>query len=190
MMYTAAVAVLFGLLYGETARASMPGSALIAFLVGLVGIFLSLYVPRRLFAITMEMDAATVLSRLIRRAAGGSVIVIAASITVWLLIGRLDNPQVIGELYAYAAIGIFLFHGFGETMANHAMYLQRTRQYDSNQLVAVLLTTTLLIFALVLYFLAFDLAKPPELHAYLRDLTAITLTLIGFGRGVYLIAHH
>lgn len=190
MAYISAAAVLFGFLYGETARASIPGSALVAFLLSFTGVFLSLYAPRRLYTITMDMHAATVLSLLIRRAAAGSVVVIATSITVWLLIGRLDEPQVIGELYAYAAIGVFLFHGFGETLANHAIYLQRTRQYNSNQLVAVLLTTTLLIFALVLYFLAFDLARPPELHAYLRDLTVITLVLFGYGHATYLIAHH
>jgi uncharacterized membrane protein YczE len=70
------------------------------------------------------------------------------------------------------------------------MYLQQTHQYNSNQLFAMLVAVTLLLFTLILYFLAFDLARPPDLHAYARDLIAITLTLIGYGRSVYLLARH
>jgi hypothetical protein len=190
MIYVLAVAGLFAVLYGEAAFARAPSAAVIASLVALGGISLSMYVPRRAFGYTNQMHASVVLTQLMRRALVGSGMIISTTVVVWLVIGRLDDPQVFGELYLFSAIGIFIFQGFGETMARHAMYLQQTHQYNSNQLVAVILTITFLLFTLVLYFLAFDLARPPEFHAYIRDLTAISLTLIGYGRAVYLIAHH
>jgi formate-dependent nitrite reductase membrane component NrfD len=87
-------------------------------------------------------------------------------------------------------IALFLFQGWGEVVTRHVMYLQQTHQYNSNQLVALLISVTLLLFILILYFLAFDLARPAELHAYLRDILAITLVLVGHGRALYLMAHH
>lgn len=190
MIYSTIAAISLALLFAETARASGSGLWAILGLVAFTGVLLSLDLPRRLIKFTLEMDAASVLTRLMNRAAVGGVVMFVTSALVWLLMNRYDDPRALGELYAYAAIGVFLFHGFGETMATHAMYLQQTRQYKSNQLVAVLLTVTLLVFTLALYFLAFDLAKPPELHAYVRDMLAITAALIGYGRAVYLMAHH
>jgi hypothetical protein len=190
MIYTLTVSALFALLYGEAAYTYATASSLGAGLVTFTGVFLSLFAPRQLFRYTQQMNASMVLTRLMQRGVLGSGILLVTTLLVWLVIGRLDNPGVFGELYAFSAIGVFIFQGLGETMTGHAMYLQQTHQYNSSQLVAVLLTITLLLFTLVLYFLAFDLARPPEFHAYFRDLTAITLTLIGYGRAVYLIAHH
>lgn len=190
MVYLVVVGGMFGLLFGETAGTVAPEKQVPAGLVAFAGLVLSLAIPPRLFRYTTESGAAVVLTQLMKRAAFGSGIILTTTLATWLLIGRLDNPRVLGELYVFTAIGIFILQGFGETIARHTMYLQQTHQYNSNQLVAVLLTVTLLLFTLALYFLAFDLARPPEFHAYLRDLTAITLLLIGYGRAVYLIAHH
>jgi len=190
MIYMLVVAGVFGLLYGEAAHARAPESTFTAGIIAFGGVTLSLLVPRGIFKYTNQDEASFVLTQLMRRAALGSGLMLASTIAVWLLIMRINDPGFFGELYLFTATGIFIFQGFGETMARHVMYLQQTRQYNSNQLVAVLLTVTLLLFALVLYFLAFDLARPPDFHAYFRDLTAITLTLIGYGRAVYLMAHH
>lgn len=190
MLYVLSVAALFALLYGEASYPQTQGIGLASGLVGGVGVSLSLLLPPLFLRYDNNMNASGVLTRLMQRAALGSGIVLATTLVVWLVIGRLDDPRVLGELYAFAAIAVFLFQGFAETMTRHTMYLQQTHQYNSNQLVAVLLAVTLLIFTLILYFLAFDLARPADLHAYLRDLTAITLVLIGYGRAVYLMAHH
>jgi hypothetical protein len=96
----------------------------------------------------------------------------------------------LGELYVYTLIGIFLFQAIGEVITNHVLYLQRTHQYNSNQLFALLAGIALLLFVMILYFLAFDLAQPPDLHNYVRDMLAITLVLGGYGRAVFLMAHH
>ena len=190
MIYIVAVSGLFGILFGEAAHSHAPESALATGLITLGGVLLSLFVPAQLFKYSNQTNASVVLTQLMRRAVVGSGMILATTVLVWLVIGRLDDPRVFGELYVFGAIGIFVFHGLGETMTRHTMYLQQTHQYNSNQLVAVLLTVTLLLFTLILYFLAFDLARPPEFHPYFRDLTAITLILIGYGRAVYLIAHH
>ncbi len=95
-----------------------------------------------------------------------------------------------GELYLFTVMALSLFQGFGEVIPRHVIYLQQTRQYNSNQLFAMLVAATLILFSLILYFLAFDLARPPDFHAYARNLIAITLALVGFGRSVYLMAHH
>ncbi len=190
MLFSLTVAVSFGLLYGEAVYARVPDSALGAAIISFGGVLLSLIVPAQVFHYTNRDDASLVLTQLMRRAALGSGLMLASTISVWLLVGRWNDPGFFGELYLFTALAVFLFQGFGVTVTRHVMYLQQTHQYNSNQLVAVLLTVTLLLFALVLYFLAFDLARPPEFHAYFRDLTAITLTLIGYGRSVYLMAHH
>jgi hypothetical protein len=70
------------------------------------------------------------------------------------------------------------------------IYLQATRQYNSNQLAAILLLVTLLLLVLVLYFIAFDWAIPRDAYVHLRDLTMITLVLLAYGRAIYLMAHH
>lgn len=190
MLYPLAAAILFALLYGEAVHVRTPSAALGAAALAFVGMLLSLLAPRQIFHYSNRDVAPRVLTQLMRRAALGSGLTLVSTIAVWLVAGLWNDPGFFGELYLFTALGIFLFQGFGETVTRHVVYLQQTGQYNSNQLVAVLLTVTLLLFVLVLYFLAFDLARPPEFHAYFRDLTAITLTLIGYGRAVYLMAHH
>jgi hypothetical protein len=60
----------------------------------------------------------------------------------------------------------------------------------SNQLVAVLVLVTLILLVLVLYFLAFDWAIPRDASIHERDLTLLTLVLLGYGRAIFLMAHH
>jgi hypothetical protein len=190
LLYNLITAAFFGFLFGEAARPRSPGALWIAGLIGLVGVFVSLAVPPRVFAFTNDNQAAVVLTRLTWRALVGSALVFLTTVLVWLLVGRLTDPGLMEELYLLALAGIFLVHGFGELVTRHAMYLQQTHQYNSNQLFAALLGVTLLLFILILYFLAFDLARPPELHVALRDLGAITLVLLVYGRSVYAMAHH
>ncbi len=190
MLYSLAASVLFALLYGEAAYARNPGAALPIALLTLVLTLLALQAPPLLFKYTNDDVAPIVLTQLMKRGALGAGLMLLNTVAAWLLIDKPTDPVLIGELYLFALMAVFLFQGFGTVITRHVMYLQQTHQYNSNQLAAVLLMVTLLIFVLVLYFLAFDLSRPPELHPYLRDLIAISLTLLGYGQAVYLMAHH
>ncbi len=190
MIYSVVAALFFAALFAEAARAYAPTSTSGVALLAFIGILLSLSGPSRLFKYSNDDQAAIVLTRLMERGAFGSALMLLTTIAAGVLMGQWANPGLLGELYLLTLLGIFIFQGWGEVMTRHVMYLQQTHQYNSNQLVAILIAVTLLLLVLILYFLAFDLARPPEFHAYLRDLLAITLTLIGYGRAVYLMAHH
>ncbi len=190
MFYALLTAILFGSLYATTASAVNPAATLLLALAGGILIFLSIFLPRRLFRYLEEDSAPIVLSRLMQRAVVGSVLVSAASVVAFVVCQAWSNPAALGEIYIYGLIGVILFQGVGEVVTNHVIYLQRTNQYNSNQLFAMLLGMALLLFILILYFLAFDLAQSPNLHNYARDLLAITLVLIGYGHAVFLMAHH
>ena len=123
------------------------------------------------------------------RGAAAAAITLVTNVAVWLSIGR-ESVALIEELYVYSLVAILLFHGLGGVIAAHVVYLQATKQYNSNQLAAVLLLITLLLLVLVLYFIAFDWAIPRDAYIHLRDLTMITLVLLGYGRAIYLMAHH
>jgi hypothetical protein len=181
---------LFAALYAETARVYSPSSTILVAIAAFAGTLLSLVLPPRVWAYSNNDHAAVALSRLMQRGGLGSALVLASTIASAALTGQLVTPGLFGELYLYTALGVFIFQAFGAVLTPHVMYLQQTHQYNSNQLVAILIAVTLLLITLVLYFLAFDLARPPELHAYLRDLIAVTLTLLGYGRSVYLMGHH
>ncbi|MGB8643734.1 MAG: hypothetical protein WCF84_00725 [Anaerolineae bacterium] len=190
MFYNLVAAVVFAGLYGEAAYARTPGSAGLVALVTFIVVFAALALPSRLFKYTNADIAPVVLTQLMQRGAVGSTLIVLNTLVTGFIIGRLADPVLIGELFLFTIVGVFLFQGFGAVITRHVIYLQQTHQYNSNQLAAILLMVTLLIFVLVLYFLSFDLGRPPELHAYLRDLIAITLILLGYGRAVYLMAHH
>jgi hypothetical protein len=190
VLYAALIALLTASLY---ATSVFPvNAALVPLAAGLAAVatFVSIYVPRKFFAYQMEDIAPTILQKLMQRAAIGTVFVLALPFVVLALTGGWDNPEFLGELYVYTLIGIFLFQAIGEVITNHVLYLQRTHQYNSNQLFALLAGIALLLFVMILYFLAFDLAQPPDLHNYVRDMLAITLVLGGYGRAVFLMAHH
>ena len=190
MIYALVSALLFALLYGETARAFSPSQAGVAALIAFFGIAASLYLPPFFFKYTNSEIAPVVLSRLMRRAAIGTTLALLVTILTYLVMGQFLNPALIGELYLFTLLSIFLFQAIGEVITRHVMYLQQTMQYNSNQLAAVLFGFGFLFFVLILFFLSFDFTRPPELHVYLRDILAITLVLFGYGRAVFLMAHH
>lgn len=190
MPYALLIALLTASLYFTSVVAVSEAAALPAAIFAALVTFASIYLPRRFFAYHLENIAPTVLSRLMKRAAIGTVLVLALPTAVLAFSGGWNNPEFLGELYVYTLIGIFLFQAIGEVLTNHVLYLQRTHQYNSNQLFALLAGLALLFFVLILYFLAFDLAQPPDIHNYMRDMLAITLVLVGYGRAVFLMAHH
>ena len=73
------------------------------------------------------------------------------------------------EMYMYTLIAVFIFYGFAGAIASHVVYLQQTKQYNSNQLVAVLALVTLLLFVLILYLVALDWAMARDAYIHLRD---------------------
>jgi hypothetical protein len=178
-------------LYAETAYAH-TGSALPAGVIGVVAFaafVISFLVPPHLFRYTNSDAAPIVMSKVVARSIQASAVVLVLNIVVWVIVG-LANIALLEELYVYTLIAIVLFHGFGGAIASHVMYLQATKQYNSNQLAAVLLLTTLILLILVLYFVAFDWGIPRDRYIHVRDLTALTLVLLGYGRAIYLMAHH
>ncbi len=157
--------------------------------VGFVGLSISFITPPFLFRYSNTDPAPRVMSRVIARAITAALIVILVDVIAWGVIARAE-VSLVEELYVYALVAIFLFHGFGGAIASHVVYLQQTKQYNSNQLVAILVTVTLILLVLLLYFLAFDFAIPRDPVIHVRDLIAVTLVLLGYGRAIYLMAHH
>lgn len=190
MVYPLTSGILFALLVGQAARAVNPGSALLAALVSGVAMFASLIIPPLLFKYSLTDIAPVVLSRLTLRTAFGAGILLVGMTGSLILSASFGDPEFLGEMYLYTLVGVLLFQAVGELITHHVLYLQHTHQYNSNQLFAMLVGIALLLFILVLYFLAFDLAQPPTLHHYLRDMLAITTVVFGYGRAVYLMAHH
>ncbi len=191
ILYTLIASLGFGVLYAQTALAQMSSSttALAVGALALIAFAISFLVPPRFFRYTNADAAPVVLSQLMARGAVAAAIVLATHLAVWLITGR-DSVAWVEELYVYSLVALFLFHGLGGVVAPHVIYLQATKQYNSNQLAAVLLLITLLLLALVLYFVAFDWAIARDASIHLRDLTLITLVLLAYGRAIYLMAHH
>lgn len=191
ILYTLIASLGFGALYAQTALAQTPSptTALAVGALALIAFAISFLVPPRFFRYTNADAAPVVLSQLMARGAVAAAIVLATNLAVWLIAGR-DSVALVEELYIYSLVAIFLFHGLGGVVASHVIYLQATKQYNSNQLAAVLLLITLLLLALVLYFVAFDWAIARDASIHLRDLTLITLVLLAYGRAIYVMAHH
>jgi len=181
----------FGALYAQTALAhtQSPATAWVVGALVWIAFAVSFLVPPRFFRYAHADVAPVVLSQLMGRGITAAAITLATNIAVWLIVGR-DQVALVEELYVYSLVAIFLFHGFGGVMASHVVYLQATKQYNSNQLAAVVLLVTLLLLVLVLYFVAFDWAIPRDATVHLRDLTLITLVLLAYGRAIYRMAHH
>ncbi|MDE3089589.1 MAG: hypothetical protein KGJ80_09460 [Chloroflexota bacterium] len=191
ILYAFIASLGFGGLYAQTALAHTQSPA-IALAVGAlvwVTFAIAFLVPPRIFRYTDADVAPVVLSRLMARGAAAAAITLATNVVVGLIVGR-ASVALVEELYVYSLVAIFLFHGFGGVLASHVVYLQATKQYNSNQLAAILLLVTLLLLVLVLYFVAFDWAIVRDAYVHLRDLTLITLVLLAYGRAVYLMAHH
>jgi hypothetical protein len=189
--YAVVVSLGFGCLYAGTVFAH-TGSTEAAFIAGaLTGIAfaVSFLMPPVLFRYSNADAAPRVMSQVLGNGMMASLVVLAANAAIWIVVARPDIG-LLEELYVYSLIGILLFHGLGGAIASHVVYLQQTRQYNSNQLVAVLVLVTLILLVLILYFLAFDFAIPRDAYIHLRDLAIITLVLIAYGRAIYRMAHH
>jgi hypothetical protein len=147
-------------------------------------------VPARLFGYANSDAAPVVLLQLGRRWVTATLLTllatfVAASLAPW------TRPAQLGmELYVVTLTAVLIFHALAGMYANHVIYLQVTRQYNSNQLLALTVVLVVLLTAVVLYGLAFDLAANREPYFYARDLLLITLAVIGFGWHGFRIAHH
>ncbi len=191
ILYALLVSLGFGGLYVETAlaHASTPSGALVVGAAAFVALLIAFLAPPGFFRYTTADLAPVVQTQVISRAIVASVIVIALNVGVWLVVAP-NDMSLVEELYVYSLATILVFHGLGGVIASHVVYLQVTKQYNSNQLVAVLVLVTLLLLILTLYFIAFDWALPRDAYVHLRDLTLITLVLVAYGRAIYLMAHH
>ncbi len=190
MLYPIFVSLGFGLLYYQTAlaRTQSSSTAMLVAALALIAMLAAFLAPPRLFRYTHADSAPDVMSQLMNRAIVASVVIIALNVAVWFGLG--GAASLVEEAYMYALVSIFIFHAFGGVFANHIVYLQTTKQYNSNQLAAILLLVTFVLLILVLFFVALDWAVPRDSYIHLRDLTLITLVLAGYGRAVYLMAHH
>lgn len=189
--YAIGSALLFGLLYGETvlARSGSFSTALLCSGVTVVFMLASFLAPRSFFRYTSKDVAPIVMTRVVTRAGISSAIVILMSVLI-VLLSRVIEVSFLSEIYFYTLMAVLLFHGLGGAFADHVIYLQRTGQYNSNQLAAILLLVTLMLFVLALYFFSFDLSPTGPPHALGRDLIAITTALVGYGWAIYGMAHH
>ena len=180
----------FGVLYAETtlARTQSPATAWLFGAATFLAFLISFILPPRLYRYTNDDVAPRVMSQVITRAVVAALIVLALNVCVWFTLA--GDVSLLEELYVYSLVAILLFHGLGGSVASHVVYLQQTKQYNSNQLVAVLVLVTLILLVLVLYFVAFDWAMPRDAYIHVRDLTLVTLVLLGYGRAIYLMAHH
>ena len=189
-IYALAVAAMFALSYGEDVVVRAPSLAPLVLGVTFLLWWLAYLLPALLFRYDNEQPAPVVLSQLMRRAGLAITLVVAAGLFVLSLTGLWLDLPFLEELYATTLIGLVVFHGFGGTFAYHVVYLQQTRQYNSNQLAAVLIAITLLLFVLALFFLNLDFATPHDAHVQRRDLLLLTAVLIGYGWTIYKVAHH
>ena len=191
ILYALAASLGFGALYAQTAfeHGQSPTTAIVVGGLVLIAFAIAFLVPPRFFRYTNADVAPAVLSQLMARGVAAAGITLATNLVVWLSVGR-ESVALVEELYVYSLVAILLFHGLGGVIASHVIYLQATRQYNSNQLAAILLLVTLLLLVLVLYFVALDWAIPRDASIHLRDLTMITLVLLAYGRAIYLMAHH
>lgn len=190
LLYSLLASLGFGALYAETAfaRSASLTTATLFGALAFVAFLVSFLVPPRIFRYTNDDFAPRVMSQVISRAAVAAIVVLATNLGVWLTLG--GSIHLLEELYIYSLVALFLFHGFGGAIASHVVYLQQTKQYNSNQLVAVLVLVTLILLILTLYFVAFDWAILRDDYVHLRDLTLVTLVFLSYGRALYLMAHH
>ncbi len=190
MLYHLGAALGFAFLYAVTGWAHSQ-SVEKAWLIGgftFMAVLISFLAPRRFAHYTLEDSAPVVQTRVLDRAMMGTAIILGLNAIVWMILG--GSVPLLEELYGYTLVAVFLFHGFAGAIAAHIIYLQQTRQYNSNQLVAVIILVTIVLFIIVLYLFALDWTFPRDAYIHVRDLTLVSLILLGYGRAVYLMAHH
>lgn len=182
-------AVGFGVLFGLTSGYHGGPGWVVGALVGLL-FLIAFLLPGRLFPYSNDDVAPAVLSQLARRwvlatALTLAAVAVAGGMTPW---GK--AVQLGMELYAYSLVAVVIFHGLAGLYASHIVYLQVTRQYNSNQLLALSMLLTVLLVVVTLYCLSFDLSVAREPYVYVRDMLAVTLALAGFLGHGFRIAHH
>jgi hypothetical protein len=190
LLYALTVSLLFGLIYGEATAVRTPSAATLVLVVTTALWLVSFWLPPLAFRYRNEHPAPLVMSRLMSRAVIAVMCVILVSVFALAATGLWLDLPYIEELFAFTFIGIVLFHAFGGPFAHHVVYLQQTGQYDSDQLAAVLIGFTLMLFVLALFFLNLDFGIARDAHVQRRDLLLLTTSLIGYGRTIYLVAHH
>ena len=189
-IYVVTVSLLFAFIYGETVIVRTPSVLPLVLAATFLLWLLSYVAPPELLHYDNSQVAPYVLGQLIKRAALSIAFVLAVDIFVLAVTGLWLDLPFIEELYAATFAGIVIFHGFGGIFAQHIVYLQQTRQYNSNQLSAVLIAFTLILFILVLFFLNLDFAIARDAHVQRRDLLMLTTILVGYGWTIYSVAHH
>jgi hypothetical protein len=179
----------FGALYGYTV--SFHGGPGIAVGLATAVVFaIAFLVPARLFRYDITNAAPVVLSQLGRRWLLASGLSLAAGLLVAMATPWNRPLQLAEELYMYSVVAILVFHGLAGLYADHIVYLQVTKQYNSNQLLAITMMLVVLFILLTLYFLGFDFTASREPYVYVRDLALVTLAFTGFGWHAFRIAHH
>ena len=179
----------FGALYGYTVSFhGGPGAAIGALVAAIfVAAFL---IPARLFRYSRTDAAPVVLTQLSRRWILAACLSLGAALLVALSTPWTKPLQLAEELYLYSMVAILVFHGLAGLYADHIVYLQVTKQYNSNQLLAITMLLVTLFIVLILYFLSFDFTASREPYVYVRDLAVVTLAITGFGWHAFRIAHH
>jgi len=184
----------FGILYSEMASglAGFEESAPVIGLIGAVAYLVAFFIPQALFRYTLQDKAPVVLAQLSRRFGVAALVTLLLNVVIAAILARgQSNPvPVVSEVYSATFVGLIIFHAMGGLMAEQGNYLQRTSQYNTNQMFAAVLGVSVLFVLLCMYFLAFDLgaARPPRI--YVRDMIFATLAVGGFGWFVYRLAHH
>ncbi len=179
----------FGALYGYTA--SFHGGPGVAVGLATTAIFaVAFLLPVRLFRYDVTAVAPVVLSQLGKRWLVASGLSVAAALLVAVATPWNRPLQLAEELYMYTVVAVLVFHGLAGLYADHIVYLQVTKQYNSNQLLAITMMLVVLFVLLTLYFLSFDFAASREPYVYVRDLALVTVTYTGFGWHAFRIAHH
>lgn len=184
----------FGILYWEMAQgaAGFEESAPIIGLLATVAYLIAFLVPQMLFRYSLEHVASTVLGQLSRRFAVAAAITLFLNVAIAAILVRGNDLPVpiVMEIYSATVLGLFIFHALGGMMAEQGNYLQRTKQYNTNQLFTVVVALSVLFIFLTMYFLSFDLAVARAPRIYVRDMIFSTLAITGFGWFVYRLAHH
>ena len=183
----------FGVLYYEMASGLGAGdSALPLASLGILTYLIAFFVPQMLFRFSLDEVASTVLAQLSRRLAIAAVVTLLLNVIVAAVLAQAaDNPvPAVMEVYSATFMGLLIFHALGGLMAEQGNYLQRTKQYNTNQLFTVVVALSVLFVLLAMYFLAFDLGTARAPRIYVRDMVFSTLAISGFAWFVYRLAHH
>jgi hypothetical protein len=183
----------FGLLYWEMASGlGAPNRAPLNAALAVAAYLIAFFVPQFFFRFSLADKAPVVLAQLSRRFAIAAALILAMNVAVAasLFAGLDDHVPAAMEVYSATVMGLIIFHILGGLMAEQANYLQRTAQYVSDQLLAVVVALCVLFVLLCMYFLAFDLgiARPPRI--YVRDMIFATLAILGFSWNIYRLGHH